>query len=116
MNPIMVNPNFASIKALRVLTIISISLLFGSMQVVAPMHSYLISTPIIQAADDIMDKVIGLAVGLFATAYLIPPAVLAIADANLTGVDSGVVSIVQVVLPIMAGIALVLLFVRSVRK
>jgi hypothetical protein len=122
MNPLMVNPTLSTnSKASRALAITMFTLIIFSMQTVQPIYSAqaiqaTAITIIIQAQpDQIMEKVVGLAVGLFATAYLLPPAVGALANASFTNVNAGVVAILQTVVPIMAGIAITLLFVRSVR-
>lgn len=55
--------------------------------------------------------VIELVVAVFAVAYLVPPALLALANANTTGVNAAVVTILQVLLPILIilGLALALM-------
>lgn len=54
------------------------------------------------------------AVALLLVAYLVPIALLAIADANTTGWESVVITIFQVVLPIVATIGFALKFLGKV--
>lgn len=51
-----------------------------------------------------------MAITLVAVAYLIPVGLVAIADANLTGVNAAVASIFTVVLPILVILGLALAF------
>lgn len=65
---------------------------------------------------DILKFVIAIAIGLFVTAVLLPPALLSLADANVTGVDPAVVTILQVLLPILAVIAIAIAFLPAGTK
>lgn len=58
-------------------------------------------------------KIVGIAIGLFVAAIIMPAALTAIANATLTGVDSSVITIFQVLLPIIAIIGLVMIFLKS---
>lgn len=61
----------------------------------------------------ISNSVIGIVIALFIAAILLPPALLSIADANLTGVDTNVQTIFTVLLPILAVIAVALVLMRK---
>lgn len=54
-----------------------------------------------------------MAIGLYVVSAMMPSALVALAGANLTGVDDGVVSILQVVLPLLGTIAIALVFFRE---
>lgn len=64
-------------------------------------------------AEGMTGKIIGIAIGLFVAAVIMPAALVAIANATLTGVDSSVITIFQILLPIIAIIGLVMLFLKS---
>jgi len=57
-------------------------------------------------------KIVGIAIGLFVAAVIMPAALVAIANATLTGVDASVVTIFQILLPIIAVVGLIMLFLR----
>jgi hypothetical protein len=61
----------------------------------------------------ILEKVIAVAIGLYVVAAMMPAALTSLAGANLTGVDPGVVSILQVVLPLLGTIAIAIAFFRE---
>lgn len=61
----------------------------------------------------ILEKIIAVAIGLYVVSAMMPSALVALAGANLTGVDDGVVSILQVVLPLLGTIAIALVFFRE---
>lgn len=61
----------------------------------------------------ILEKVIAVAIGLYVVAAMMPSALTTLAGANLTGVDEGVVTILQVVLPLLGTIAIALVFFRE---
>lgn len=65
------------------------------------------------AGEGMTGKIVGIAIGLFVAAVIMPAALVAIANATLTGVDSSVVTIFQILLPIIAVIGLIMLFLRS---
>ncbi len=58
----------------------------------------------------IVDKIIGIGVGLLVTASIIPLALTTLASSNLTDVDPVVTTILTVLLPILAIIGLALYF------
>ena len=61
-----------------------------------------------------MYKIIGIAVGLLLVAVLIPVALQTLATANVTDVDPTVVTVLQVVLPILAIIAVAIYFIPKI--
>jgi hypothetical protein len=65
------------------------------------------------SGEGMTGKIIGIAIGLFVAAVIMPAALVAIANATLTGVDASVITIFQILLPIIAIIGLVMLFLRS---
>lgn len=65
------------------------------------------------SGEGMTGKIVGIAIGLFVAAVIMPAALVAIANATLTGVDSSVVTIFQILLPIIAVIGLIMLFLRS---
>jgi len=65
------------------------------------------------SGEGMTGKIVGIAIGLFVAAVIMPAALVAIANATLTGVDASVVTIFQVLLPIIAIIGLVMLFLKS---
>lgn len=65
------------------------------------------------SGEGMTGKIVGIAIGLFVAAVIMPAALVAIANATLTGVDAAVVTIFQVLLPIIAIIGLVMLFLKS---
>ena len=63
-----------------------------------------------------MEDIIELALALFVEAFVLPPALTAIASTALTSVNSAVVTLFQVLLPIVSVIVTVLFFVQRIRK
>lgn len=61
--------------------------------------------------DEITNKAIGIGVSLLVIAIVIPLALRTLAEANVTGVDPTVVTILTVLLPILAIIGLALYFI-----
>lgn len=61
----------------------------------------------------ILEKIIAVAIGLYVVAAMMPSALVSLAGANLTGVDEGVVSILQIVLPLLGTIAIAVAFFRD---
>lgn len=59
---------------------------------------------------EIVNKIVGIGVGLLVTATIIPVALVTLAEANVTGVSSVVVTVLTVLLPILAIIGLALYF------
>lgn len=62
---------------------------------------------------DMVEKVVGIGIALFITAIILPLALVTLADANLTGVDDNVVTILTVLLPVLAVIGIALYFMRN---
>lgn len=58
-------------------------------------------------------KIVGIAIGLFVASVIVPSALVSMANATLTGVDASVVTIFQVLLPILAVIAIAMMFLRD---
>lgn len=61
----------------------------------------------------ILEKIVAVAVGLYVLAAMMPSALTTLAGANLTGVDAGLVTILQVVVPLLGTIAIALAFFRE---
>lgn len=61
----------------------------------------------------ILEKIVAVAVGLYVLAAMMPSALTTLAGANLTGVDEGLVTILQVVVPLLGTIAIALAFFRE---
>lgn len=61
--------------------------------------------------DNLMSKVIGIAVALLLVAVLVPVALTTLAGANVTGVDDTVVIVLTILLPIMAVIGIAMYFI-----
>ena len=58
-----------------------------------------------------MSKVIGIAVALLLVAVLVPVALTTLANANVTGVDDTVVTVLTILLPILAIIGIAMYFI-----
>lgn len=61
----------------------------------------------------ILEKIVAVAVSLYVLAAMMPSALTTLAGANLTGVDPGLVTILQVVVPLLGTIAIALVFFRE---
>lgn len=61
--------------------------------------------------DNLMSKVIGIAVALLLVAVLVPVALTTLAGANVTGVDDTVVTVLTILLPILAVIGIAMYFI-----
>jgi hypothetical protein len=61
--------------------------------------------------DNLMSKVIGIAVALLLVAVLVPVALTTLAAANVTGVDDTVVTVLTILLPILAIIGIAMYFI-----
>lgn len=61
--------------------------------------------------DNLMSKVIGIAVALLLVAVLVPVALTTLAGANVTGVDGTVVTVLTILLPILAVIGIAMYFI-----
>lgn len=57
-------------------------------------------------------RIIGIAIALFIAGVIIPSALVTIANSTLTGVDPSVQTMFTVLLPIMAVVGIILMFVR----
>lgn len=60
-----------------------------------------------------LHKIVGVAVGLLVAALLMPVALNSIANATLTNVDAAVITIFQVLLPVLAVIAIAIYFLKG---
>ena len=56
--------------------------------------------------------IVGIVVGLFVVATIIPTALTTLANATLTGVDPAVTTVLKVLLPILAVIGIAMIFLR----
>lgn len=63
-----------------------------------------------------LEKIILLAVGLFVLAFILPPALTAIATTALTSVNSAVVTLFQVLIPIIAVVGVILLIYYETKE
>lgn len=61
-------------------------------------------------------EVIFLALGVYVAAFILPGALTAIATTALTSVNSGVVTVFQVLVPFVTVVVLILLLIAVVRK
>lgn len=61
----------------------------------------------------ILEKIVAVAVGLYVLAAMMPSALTTLVGANLTGVDAGLVTILQIVVPLLGTIAIALAFFRE---
>lgn len=61
----------------------------------------------------LLGKVVAVSIGLFVAAIILPTALVSIAGANTSGVDPSVVTILQVLLPVLATIAIAMAFLRE---
>lgn len=62
-----------------------------------------------------MEDIIELAIALFVEAFILPPALTAVATTALTSVNSAVVTLFQTLLPLIAVVVTILYFVGRVR-
>lgn len=65
---------------------------------------------------DIIIEIVFLSVGLYVAAFILPGALTAIATEALTSVNAGVVTLFQVLVPIIAVVVLLLMLVSVVRR
>ena len=61
-------------------------------------------------------EIVFLSVGLYVAAFILPGALTAIATTALTSVNSGVITIFQVLVPIVAVVVLILLLIAVIRR
>jgi hypothetical protein len=66
--------------------------------------------------SSMIEKVILLAIGLFVLAFILPPALTAIATSALTSVNAAVITLFQVLVPIIAVVAVVLLVYTETKR
>jgi type IV secretory pathway TrbL component len=71
----------------------------------------LIDKGVLKMGEEITNKAIGIGVSLLVIAIIIPLALRTLAEANVTGVDPTVITIMTVLLPILAIIGLALYFI-----
>lgn len=63
-------------------------------------------------AESVVGRIVGIAIGIFVVATIIPVALTELAGANLTGVDPAVTTILTVLLPILSVVAIALMFLK----
>lgn len=61
----------------------------------------------------LLNAIIGAGVGLLVAAIVLPIALTTMADANMTGVDATVVTVVTILMPILCAIGIALRFLPS---
>jgi hypothetical protein len=61
-------------------------------------------------------EIIFLAIGIYVSAFILPGALTAIATTALTSVNAGVVTLFQTLVPLIAIVVLILLFISVIRK
>jgi len=61
-------------------------------------------------AESVVGRIVGIAIGIFVVATIIPVALVELAGANLTGVDPAVTTILTILLPILSVVAIALMF------
>lgn len=64
-------------------------------------------------AEGTTGKIVGIAIGLFVASVIVPSALVSMANATLTGVDASVITIFQVLLPILAVIGIAMMFLKD---
>lgn len=116
-------PSIGNNKAIQILTVLLFSTFIITAQTMPAIQS-------IQAASP-LTLVTELAVSLFTVAYFMPPALGSLAnstftyyDGNCSGcsnttisyIDTNVVSLIQIVVPIITGLAIVIIFIAYVKK
>jgi hypothetical protein len=60
----------------------------------------------------LLDKVVAVSIGLFVAAIMLPLALVTMANANLTGVDATIVTVVTILLPVLAVVGIALYFIN----
>ena len=63
-----------------------------------------------------LGKIVTVAIGLFIAGVILPVALTTIASGNYTGVDASVKTVVTVLLPVLAVIAIALIFLPKIRS
>ena len=64
-------------------------------------------------SGQMVDRIVGIAVGLIVVASIVPVALVTLANATFYTVDPAVVTIVTVLLPILAVISIAIYFLRD---
>jgi choline-glycine betaine transporter len=64
-------------------------------------------------ASEMVGKVVGIGIALFVTAILLPLGLNALANASMPNVDTNVITILTVLLPVLAVIGIALYFMRN---
>jgi choline-glycine betaine transporter len=64
-------------------------------------------------ATEMVGKVVGIGIALFVTAILLPLGLNALANASMVNVDTNVVTILTVLLPVLAVIGIALYFMKN---
>ena len=62
--------------------------------------------------EGMTSKIVGIVIGLFVVATIMPVALVTLGNATLTGVDPAVATVLKVLLPILAVIAVTMIFLR----
>lgn len=63
-------------------------------------------------AESMVGRIVGIAIGIFVVATIIPVALTELSGANLTGVDPAVTTILTILLPILSVVAIALMFLK----
>ena len=64
----------------------------------------------------LITEIIFLAIGIYVLAFILPGALTAIATTALTSVNAGVITLFQILVPIIAIVVVILLFLSIVRR
>lgn len=64
------------------------------------------------SGEGMTGRIIGIAIALFIAGVIVPSALVTIANSTLTGVDPAVQTMFTVLLPIMAVVGIILMFVK----
>ena len=62
---------------------------------------------------EIVGKIVGISIGLYVAALLLPSAMVTLANASFAHVNPAVVTILQILVPTLAAIGVALLFLRT---
>ena len=63
--------------------------------------------------NGLLGKVVAISIGLFVAAIILPIALVTMANATLTDVDATIVTMVQILLPVLAVIGIALYFLKE---
>lgn len=112
-----IQPSIGNSRAIQIVTAFLFAGLVLASQTATVMQSaqQIILIPNVQVASPV-ELITELAVSLYVVAYFMPPALGVLANATFVNVDSGVVSIMQTLIPIATGLAIVVAFIAYVRK